>query len=469
MNVLIFRRDLRSQDNTALNWLNENATGEAVLPVFIFDPVQIDRSKNSFFSDSCVEFMHESLQSLTKTIPLQFYTGRPVSVLTSIQTSMPTLHRVIVNADYTPFSQQRDRKIEQWCNKHRIDFVSLDDMPLGNFHRIRTLANKPYKRFRYFCQKTLEQDIPKPRTAKSTVTFVQDTSSKTRNCRVSLKWLKTKYQPNEKLIVRGGRKNGLQRLKKALPLLSEYSTNRMKPWVDGQPPTTLLSAYLKFGVLSAREVFQAFLTTVPRNHPIIRQLVWKDFYYNLIYYFPQTFTDLSVSYLNKFPWKKSTSAMDAWCSGKTGFPFVDAGMRQLVQTGYMPNRLRMVCACFLVKILHINWKWGEKFFAQHLLDYDPAINNGNWQWVASTGTESQAYYRYLNPVTDIPKFDPDCEYIKHYVPELRKATVSEIYNWHQVQPERLLKNKKKYVKPIVKDFQDAFMEYKKIVVSLKRT
>ena len=190
MNIFIFRRDLRVQDNTGLNWLNDHAKGESVLPIFIFDPSQIDSRKNPYFSHACVEFMHDCLASLARKLPLQMYTGQPVDILKRLKKAFPELSRIVVNADYTPFSRKRDAAIQQWCGKNDMELVSLEDLPLGDFHRIRTAGNKPYKRFRYFCQKTLQQRLRAPCTKPRNVNIVRDSSSHTASIRVSLKWLK---------------------------------------------------------------------------------------------------------------------------------------------------------------------------------------------------------------------------------------------------------------------------------------
>lgn len=454
MNVFIFRRDLRIEDNTGLYYIIKNFPKEDILPVFIFTPEQIDKSKNNFFSDNSVQFMCESLEDLEKNIHINFYYGKTKNIIKNIIKKYPNIKRIVVNEDYTPYSIKRDLIIKNICSKKNIEFKSFQDIPLGNFKQIKTGSGLAYKRFKFFYKKTMDQQIKSP-------TFLTSKDKKILNNNLvkdpttkKLNWLKKKFKPNSDVLIKGGRSNGLSQVKEGLKLLKDYNDNRMFPLVNSKHPTTLLSAFLKYGTISVREVYSTFLTKVSKNHPIIRQLIWKDFYYNLIFYYPHIFTLQTETKLNNFKWKNNKQHFKNWCEGETGYPFIDAGMRQLNKTGYMPNRLRLACSSFLIKNLHINWKWGEKYFAQKLIDYDPAINNGNWQWVSSTGYESQAYYRFLNPITDISKFDSDCEYIKLYVEELREINPKIIKKWHEIQP-----NSVNYSKPIV-EFKESINEYK---------
>jgi deoxyribodipyrimidine photo-lyase len=194
--------------------------------------------------------------------------------------------------------------------------------------------------------------------------------------------------------------------------------------------TTLLSAHLKFGTLSIRQVYQHLAHLFGPQHPLIRQLYWRDFFTHIAYHAPHVFGHPFNPQYAELSWNVSSDAFERWCTGTTGFPLVDAGMRQLLETGYMHNRVRMVTASFLVKDLSIDWRCGERYFAQQLIDYDPALNNGNWQWVASTGCDSQPYFRIFNPWLQQKKFDPACTYIKQYVPELRQLSARQIHTWY---------------------------------------
>jgi deoxyribodipyrimidine photo-lyase len=195
--------------------------------------------------------------------------------------------------------------------------------------------------------------------------------------------------------------------------------------------TTGLSAYLKFGCCSVREAYYAVIQALGGEHPLIRQLYWRDFFTHIAFHFPHVFGHAFHQQYDNIAWKNNLDDFQAWANGLTGFPIVDAGMRELNQTGFMHNRVRMVVASFLVKDLHISWRWGERYFAQHLIDYDPCVNNGNWQWAASTGCDAQPYFRIFNPWLQQQKFDADCVYIKQWIPELRPFQPNTIHRWHK--------------------------------------
>lgn len=469
MHIFIFRRDLRKQDNVGLNTLLKAWTqDDPILPIFIFDPVQINSSKNKYFSHNAVQFMHESLKELSSSLysMLHCFHGPVVDVLDMLFRELPNIKDVTVNEDYTPFSRKRDASIAKLCKRFGKQFHTHEDIPLGDFKSVKTGAGQPYKKFKYFHQKIVQQPLRHPEiVAVKKCMLVPQSVTQTFKMKVALKWLEQQYTSNPHILVRGGRKAAIARLKRAVSLLPNYQRDRMHPLVQSQHPTTLLSACLKFGVVSVREAC-AFLLTRGRiniRHPLIRQIVWKDFYYNLTFYYPHSFRHTAApNTWKRFKWCKSQAKFKKWCTGTTGYPFVDAGMRQLVKTGYMPNRLRLCCSSFLIKNLRLDWRWGEKFFAQHLTDYDPAINNGNWQWVSSTGYESQPYYRYINPITDISKFDAQCEYIKRYIPELASVDASIIRAWHTREAPLSTVN---YPLAMV-DFKESMAEYQTLAKSI---
>ncbi|PNH04446.1 Deoxyribodipyrimidine photo-lyase [Tetrabaena socialis] len=222
--------------------------------------------------------------------------------------------------------------------------------------------------------------------------------------------------------------------------------------------TTRLSVYLKFGCVGVREVFRAVVQAHGVGHALIRQLFWRAFYDQVAYHFPgvlagQVTPGKSNESLNRkydeIRWVSSQPLFDAWCAGRTGFPIVDAGMRQLLATGYMHNRVRMVSANFLVKVLHIDWRLGERFFAQNLVDYDPSSNSGGWQWASGGGADSQQYYRVFSPWLQAEHHDPGCVYIKRHIPELSTVPVADILAWHSAH----VKHSTPYPPPIVADYR----------------
>jgi deoxyribodipyrimidine photo-lyase len=240
----------------------------------------------------------------------------------------------------------------------------------------------------------------------------------------------------------GGRTEALKILKK-LGSLRNYRRGRDFP---AQELSSYLSPYLKFTVCSPREVYAAISRRLGPRHELVRSLFWRDFFTGIAFFFPHIFKGAFHSKFDKLKWSYDRKAFKRWCEGTTGFPIVDAGMREMLETGFMHNRARMIAGSFLVKDLHIDWRWGEKYFAQTLVDYDPAVNNGNWQWVASTGCDAQPYFRIFNPWAQQKKFDPECIYIKKWVPELRSLPPETIHAWYEKKHHSACPN---YPPPIV--------------------
>jgi deoxyribodipyrimidine photo-lyase len=221
-----------------------------------------------------------------------------------------------------------------------------------------------------------------------------------------------------------------------------YDDERNLPALKG---TTLLGPHNKFGTVSIREVYHLVVESLGVNHTLIRELYWRDFFTHIAWHFPHVFGHAFHRHYDAINWSKDMKLFNAWSEGRTGYPIVDAGMRELVATGFMHNRVRMIVASFLVKDLHLNWRWGEAFFARHLTDYDPAVNNGSWQWAASTGCDAQPYFRIFNPWLQQKRFDAECVYIRRWVPELKNLSdkaIHELGNPDTGRPE-------KYPHPIV--------------------
>jgi deoxyribodipyrimidine photo-lyase len=255
---------------------------------------------------------------------------------------------------------------------------------------------------------------------------------------------------------RGGRSEGL-RLLSRLGEQERYAKTHDIPSIR----TTRLSAHLKFGTLSIRETYHAIGRRLGLSHPLLRQLYWRDFFTSIAFHFPHVFGGAFHPQYDKVPWMKDVASYKRWCEGTTGFPIVDAGMRELAQTGFMHNRVRMITASFLVKDLHVDWRWGERYFASKLSDYDPAVNNGNWQWAASTGCDAQPYFRIFNPWRQQLRFDPECSYIKRWVPELASLLPKQIHGWAKERPDR----KVDYPSPLcdhAKESARALLMYRRI-------
>jgi deoxyribodipyrimidine photo-lyase len=441
--LFIFRRDLRLEDNTGL--LYALKTSKEVVPAFVFTPEQID--KNPYRSDRGLQFLIESLEDLEEQLhakngKLYLFHGDLIDTLSHVIEKL-NIEAVVVNRDYTPYSIKRDGKIAALCKKKGIDFHSFDDALLNPPEKTLKADGKPYTIFTPFYKNCQRFKVADPISNRHT-----------NYCHAACPFAETsslykKLLPERAAQAPGGREAGLKILKH-LADFSHYKSERDFPAKQG---TTHLSPHLKFTTLSPREVFHAI-----HNADLKRSLYWRDFFSMIAFYFPHVFEGAFHPKFDHLKWENDKKLFSKWCEGETGFPIVDAGMRELKGTGYMHNRVRMIVASFLVKDLHIDWRWGEKYFAQMLIDYDPAVNNGNWQWSASTGCDAQPYFRIFNPWSQQEKFDPDCLYIKKWVPELAKLSADAIHNWAEEQP---IKN---YPAPILdhsKEAKEALSAFKK--------
>jgi deoxyribodipyrimidine photo-lyase len=395
INVFIFRRDLRISDNLAFNELLNQTDNHNIYPIFIFNPKQIYEKNNPYFSNNAVQFMIECLDDLDSNIHVNYYEGTDLNVLEKIRKKYNIIN-IAFNRDYTPFSISRDNDLISWCKKYNINVITEEDYTLFKMGSITNASKKPYQVFTPFYNKCLSMKISKPNTRKlNNINVVKDISG----------FDKHKYYKKNKLIaVNGGRKNAMKRLKINM---NYYSKRHDYPAFDG---TTKLSAYIKFGCISIREVFNNYL----KNKDLCRELIWREFYAHIMYHFPHIIGKSFKKKYDKIKWSNNKEWFKLWCEGKTGYALVDAGMKQLNETGWMHNRVRMIVAMFLTKDLLIDWRWGERYFATKLVDYDPASNNGGWQWSASTGTDAQPYFRIFNPDLQIKKYDSNYEYIKRW-------------------------------------------------------
>lgn len=419
--LFIFRRDLRLEDNTGLTFALENA--QEVILCFIFSPEQIDH--NPYRSDHCLQFMIESLEGLESDIiakggKLYLFYEKPEKMVMEL-IKKEHVDVVVVNRDYTPYSIKRDQKIDAVCKKFGVFFYSFDDALLHPLDQTLKKNGKPYTVFTPFYRNAMRLDVNFPVTNRyknyysGSIPFAIASS------------LYKKILPERPLPLSGGRSAALKILEN-MERFSYYESLKDFPSEQG---TTHLSAHLKFTTCSPREVYWVISRQLGTSSALIRSLYWRDFFTSIGFYFPQVFSGAFHAKFDRLQWSHNEQMFRKWCEGKTGFPIVDAGMREMNQTGFMHNRVRMITASFLVKDLHINWRWGERYFAQTLIDYDPAINNGNWQWAASTGCDAQPYFRIFNPWTQAVKFDPNCFYIKKWIPDLASLPPEIIHKWHQ--------------------------------------
>ena len=436
--LFIFRRDLRIIDNNGLNLLSKMAKN--IYTIFIFTPEQVG-SGNKYKSDNCVQFMIESLEDLASQISkagghlYTFYAHNDAVIEDCIKAW--DINLVCYNMDISPYAKERDEKIVKLCERLKTYVVYAHDYYLHQPGTIVNGSGDPYQKFTPYYHAALKKKVDAP-AGKRTIHFKKSEKQIPNKVSLDLAMKKFVGKENPDILVHGGRENAIKVLKTALRTQTHYSKTHNE--LDKQ--TTQLSAYIKFGCLSIREVYK-FLHG---KRDIIRQLIWRDFYASILYSFPHVLGHAMKEKYNKIHWHHNSNWFKAWCNGETGYPVVDAGMRQLNATGYMHNRARLIVASFLTKTLLISWKEGEEYFASKLTDYDPASNNGNWQWVASTGADSQPYFRIFNPFMQQEEYDPDCIYIKKWVPELADLEPKIIHKW---ETEWVNYKDIKYNKPIV--------------------
>jgi len=416
----LFRRDLRLLDNTALE---EVRSAARVHLGFVFDHRQV--GDNPYKGETSLSFMLDALVDLAREIEgsggvLNFWVGDPAEVLESILTAHK-ITEVSVSADYTPFSKSRDEAIAKICEKSGVSFKSYHDALLTTPGQFLTKQGSFYKIFTPFYNAASRAIVALPAPRKSFENFspklLQGAVAE-----IPKRLLGVKRQPQ---WYSGGREAGLSLLKKFVSI-ADYKKEHDFPSALGG--FSCLSSHNKFGTLSIREVYAAAAQLGRTDREaFVRALYWRDFFTLVLDANPHVLGSAYNSVYNNLKWENDETRFERWCEGQTGFPLVDAGMRELNATGFMHNRVRMVTASFLVKCLHIDWRWGEKYFAQRLVDYDPAVNNGNWQWIASTGCDAQPYFRIFNPWIQQKKFDPEALYIKKWVSELSLASASAIH------------------------------------------
>ena len=454
--LFIFRRDLRIQDNIALNLATEQCKN--IYPIFIFTPEQVT-DKNKFKSDNAIQFMIESLDDLQSNIHKQggvlntFYGENETIVKRLI--SKWKIDAVYFNTDITPYAKKRDQSIAKLCEKMNIKCITGQDYYLYEPNAVVTGAGEYYTKFTPYYNKVIRMKVESPKYMRR----FNFTKTKTYDGNITIIEAYLKFtEPNSDILVNGGRDNGLKILDD-IGNFKAYGNTRN----DLDKETTHLSAYMKFGNVSVREIYEKMKSRLGVNSDLLRQIIWREFYAQLLYHNPQVLGNPLKEKYGKIHWDKNAKNLNAWKMGMTGFPIVDAGMRELNASGYMHNRARLITASFLIKTLLITWEDGEKYFSQHLTDYDPASNNGNWQWVASTGADSQPYFRIFNPWSQSDKYDPDANYIKKWIPELNDVPAKAIHNW-DTECEKYAEIK--YPKPIVnyeEQRKKALAMYKQVV------
>jgi len=416
VNVFWFRRDLRLEDNTGLyHALN---SGLKVIPVFIFDTDILNQLEDR--KDKRVDYIHQALQAIHKDLKkynsgLYVYYGTPIEVFKKIIQDF-NIDTVFSNRDYEPEAIQRDRQIADLLLKQHIQFRNFKDQVIFEKNNILKNDLSPYTVFTPYSKKWKEnlkniEIVPVNREG-----FANYEGP---SAIISLKDI-------------GFEKTDLDYAEPKLhkDIIDFYGEYRDFPAMDR---TTHLGIALRFGTISIRECVQY---AVKHNEVWLNELIWREFFMQILYHFPSVVHHCFKKKYENIVWRNDEKEFKAWCEGKTGYPIVDAGMRQLNETGFMHNRVRMITASFLTKHLLIDWRWGEAYFAGKLLDYDLAANNGNWQWAAGCGCDAAPYFRIFNPYEQTKKFDKDTQYIRKWLPEdYREEPIVE----HTKARERALK------------------------------
>ena len=420
MNVFWFRRDLRIDDNRGLfEALN---SGKEVLPVFIFDKAILDQLPKD---DARVSFIHELIDNLDCELQkngknLAVFYGDPLAVFEQL-CKENKIEEVYTNHDYEPYATKRDEQIANFFAAKDISFTTFKDQVIFEKSEVVKDDKTPYVVFTPYSKKWKENfkktaiEHYKSEELLSNIIYHSHPLLSLKD--IGFKQSKIKVPPYTIS------KN----------LIHNYESTRNFPAIAG---TSMIGAYLRFGAVSIRKMVEKALKD--ENETFLNELIWREFFMQILWHFPHTKTLSFRPKYDAIKWRYDEEEFQKWCDGKTGYPFVDAGMRELNATGHMHNRVRMVVASFLCKHLLIDWRWGEAYFALKLLDYEQSSNVGNWQWAAGSGVDAAPYFRIFNPTEQVKKFDKDLIYIKKWIPELQDFSYPKPIVDHKFARERCL-------------------------------
>ncbi|MEE2772807.1 MAG: deoxyribodipyrimidine photo-lyase [Bacteroidota bacterium] len=429
VSIFWFRRDLRLDDNAGLKAALQGDF--PVLPIFIFDPEILDSLPED---DARVSFIFEKLQSMRNTLQeehgssVAMYHGTPEKIFKQLLKEH-TVQKVFTNRDYEPYAKERDEKIRKMLEKEAVEFCDFKDQVIFEKDEITKQDGDPYVVYTPYkntwISKFNNTDLEFHYTSRYTNNYLQ-------NSRL----------PNLTLADIGFKKSSIEvpDYQVTPGLVKDYEKTRNFPAKEG---TSRLGPHLRFGTVSIRQMVRE--ANKQRNKTFLEELVWREFFMQILFHYPETVTDAFRKKYDSINWRNNKKEFEKWKKGETGYPIVDAGMRQLNQTGYMHNRIRMVVGSFLCKHLLIDWRWGEAYFAEKLLDYEMSSNVGNWQWVAGSGVDAAPYFRIFNPESQVEKFDKDKAYIKEWVKEYGTDDYPEPMVVHKEARERALETYKKAV------------------------
>ncbi len=401
VNIFWFRRDLRLDDNVGFYKALHGKF--PVLPIFIFDSEILNELPKD---DARVTFIAGTLQKMRNELQengssLAIYLGKPIDVFKDIFSEFE-IQNVITNRDYEPYAKKRDEEIAELFSQKNIGFYTFKDQVIFETNEVVKSNGEPYIVYTPYMKIWKEK-------------FRTDYKEKIYYTSEVLKNLyQNKRLPNLSLTDIGFNKSTIEipEFDVTPTTIQEYEKKRNFP---AQDATSHLGPHLRFGTVSIRQIIKK--ATLESNEVFWQELIWREFFMQILWHFPETLENAFKKKYDRIEWRNNDVEFEKWKKGETGYPMVDAGMRQLNETGYMHNRVRMVVASFLCKHLLIDWRWGEAYFAQKLLDYEMSSNVGNWQWAAGSGVDAAPYFRIFNPTTQIEKFDKDYKYIKYWIPE----------------------------------------------------
>ena len=401
--VFWFRRDLRLDDNLGLN--AALSSGLKVIPIFIFDTEIINKLEKN---DLRIKMIHAALGKLNDAMlgnrcNVGMYLGNPKAVFESLLKKFK-IKSVYANHDYEPYATERDKSIKSFLEKKNVTYKSFKDQVIFEKDEVVKDDGNPYKVYTPYSRKWIEK--------------LKSTGFETCKSETKLNSLASLELPYLTL-----KEIGFDEKEFDIPLfninsktIEKYEETRNFPYLNS---TSRIGAHLRFGFVSIRKLVEKALKN--SNKTYLKELLWREFFMQILWHFPYTQEKSFKPKYDSIKWLNNDEEFKKWCEGNTGYPLVDAGMRELNQTGYMHNRVRMLVGSFLCKHLLIDWRWGERYFAKKLLDYEMSSNVGNWQWVAGCGVDASPYFRIFNPKEQIKKFDKDFKYIKKWVPEFQSS------------------------------------------------
>ena len=425
MVIFWFRRDLRLDDNHAL--FKALKSGYDVLPIFIFDS-NITNKLNQ--NDHRLNYINNVLDDLNKRLSenkkkIYTYKGDPVDIISKLTIKLK-IKEIYFNKDYEPYARDRDDKIEKLCMANNVSYNSFKDHVIFEEDQIVKKDGTPYVVYTPYSKKWIEK--------------FQSNQVDSYPSELNLDGLVDSDKIREVNYLMNIEKNiiNLKTYNFNKDLIDKYEETRNFPALDS---TSRIGVNLRFGTVSTRKIVKT--SSERPNNTFLKELIWREFFIQILWHFPHTTEKSFKDKYERIEWRNNMDDFKLWCDGKTGYPIVDAGMNQLNKTGFMHNRLRMVVGSFLCKHLLIDWRLGEKYFADKLFDYEQASNVGNWQWVAGCGVDAAPYFRIFNPEQQQKKFDKELQFIKKWIPNYDKGNYIKKIVDHKFARERCLNTYKK--------------------------